>query len=245
MSFLKKLFNWFKLFVAIDFMAVSVFMPISAYLDSDENEWEERLAAIIVGFIFFVIGLLLLWWYNITRKKLQPERPTGLIESRFYYHYPTFSSLLDGWNFNGSGTKYLTYTHEKEDGSFCATKWITVAFFPIVPLYQERIRILTSSEKMIPFIFSLHKERYTIIKRIKLSKKLITNTYLFYYLFFLPAIVVPVILMIAFVEELNTLFSGPRFWFVLLAYLAWGICLMYITECWNKRFFLRRKTSYD
>jgi len=240
MLFLKKLFNWFKLFLAIDFMAVSISMPISAYLD--ENEWKERLAAVIVGFIFFAIGLLLLWWYNRTRKKLQPEYPAGLIESRFYYHYPIFSSLLDGWNFNGSGTTYLTHTDKKEDGSFSATKWITIAFFPVVPLYQERIRVLSTSGKMIPFIFSLHKERYAIEERIRLSKEQIIKTYLFYYLFFLPAIVVPLIFMIAFTAELNTVFYGARFWFVISAYLAWGICVMFITERWNKRFFLRHKT---
>ena len=242
MLFLKKLFNWFKLLVALDFMAVAIFLSISSYLELKEDDWEQRLAIIIGGSLFFLVGLLLLWWYNRTRKKLQPEYPATLMESRFYHDYPTFSKLVDGWRFNGTGSSFLTYSCKKEDGSFHATKWITVAFFPVVPLYQERIHVISSSGSMVPFIFSVHKERYVAEERIKLNKKLVRNTYLYYYLFFLPAIVVPIILMIAFLDELNTLFNGPRFWFIILAYMVWGICLMFVTERWNKRFFLRSQT---
>ena len=244
MMFFKRLFNWFKLFVAIDFIGVALFMPVSERKEfsKDVEQWSPL---VIVSVIFFTIGLLLLRWFLKTRKKLRkylrPLDPSAL-ESAFYQNYPRFSNFIDGWSFNGFGTKYLMYSDRQADGSLYATRWLIVAFLPIVPLYRERISILSETGKVyIPFFFSGSRMELYKKERVKLSRSLIRLTYIFHFLFFLPAIIAPVVLVLMYLNELAVLLPGAAFWWIILAYFAWGIFLMFLTELWNKRLFLDSK----
>lgn len=206
------------------------------------QQGEYRWVAVLVGsVIFFSIGLLLFWWFGKTHKKLYPPLPEHILESRFYTNNPNLSKMLDGWSFNGFGTRYLTYSNKHNDGSFYATKWITMAYFPIIPLYQQCIKIISENERIVPFVFSSSRMEIELLERIKLDKSLNNITYVFHYLFILPSLVLPVILMLVFIHELGILFPGTRFWWLILLYLAWGIFLFFLMNIWNKRLFLKRK----
>lgn len=236
---LKKIFNWFKLFLAIDILAVSIIMPIAGWQEMQEGE--NRWIGVLIGFvIFFSVGLSLLYWFFKTHRKLYPPLDMDILESRFYNAFPRLSNVLDGWNFNGFGTKYFSYSNRQPDNSVYATKWITVAFLPIIPLYRERIKIISEKEKFtIPFFISSSRTQFQKMERIKINKRLNVLNLLFYYLIFLGGIISPLILVLIYLKQLLVIFPATRFWWLIVLYFAWGIFLMLMSELWDKRIFLR------
>jgi hypothetical protein len=244
MLFLRRLFNWFKLLVALDFMVVSVVL-----VASERQEFEKGIERwgplVVVGFVMFCIGLVLLIWFIRIWKKHSREflaHYPDALESVFYLRYPKFSKFMDGWSFNGIGSKFMTWSGVKDDGSVYATKWIVLGFFPAVPLYRQRLKIVAEKEKIhIPFFAAVSKLEFISMERVRLDKKLIRTTYLFYFLFFLPALVLPLVLGLIFLKELVNFFPGSSFWWLLLAYFGWGVFLIFLTEVFHKKLFLKRK----
>jgi hypothetical protein len=243
LELLKKLFNWVKLFLALNCLVVSVAVLIAGRgeFQKGAEKWGELLLAF--G-IFFLVGLLLLFWFFKTRKKLHTNRSKKIFtgpESDFYQAYPKLSRLFDGWSFNGFGSRYFTYSNKESNGSVCATKWITMAFLPVIPLYRDQINIISATEKIrIPFFISSSTLKYTLISRVSLDRNLILLTRLFYFAFFLPALVLPIVLALVFLHDLTAHFHGAQFWWVILFYFAWGIFLIFLTELFNKKWFLNR-----
>jgi len=240
---IKKIINWFKLYVSFGFIGGSIALCISEYKQfaNGFNSWGP---IVLFSIILFVIGFLLLLWF-IKYHKIYYLRIDPLIkESRFYSKNRRFCDFVDGWSFNGFGTKYFTYSNKQVDESIYATKWLTLAFIPLIPLYQEKIIIVSEKEILrIPLLFQSSKLIYKVIERLHLNSFLIKLTYCFYFLFVIPALVLPIVFLLIYLAELNIMFSGKKFWWVILTYFAWGIFIIFLTELFNKRFFL--KTDFN
>ena len=236
---LKNILNWCKLLLAIDFAIVAVILPIET-ISKKQFSSEELAASLAIAALFLLIGLLLLRWFFVTRRAIQGNQtsPDQILESVFFHQYPRFVRIFEGWNLNGFGTMLLTRNSKRNDGSVEAIKWIVLAFMPFQPLYQERILIESETEKGLPFLFSTHKMRYRILERVPLNKKLVRYTYFFYYLFFLPMLCWPLIGLFLFLGEINAALPGAKFWYLIIAYITWGILLLYALDLWNKKFFL-------
>jgi len=55
---------------------------------------------------------------------------------------------------NGFGTLYYGW-RARPDGTAEATRWFVAAFFPVIPLYQHRIRVLnTRDDHAIFYLFA-------------------------------------------------------------------------------------------
>lgn len=238
----RKAANWFKFFIALNIFVVSLIQLIITLTGKDLEENEligKTVASSIGGFI----GIILFIWFIKTKKRLRsktretsPEKTT--LEPLFYLKHIKFIQRLDGLNINGFGTSYLTRNSRQEDGSFLAIKWLTIGFFPFAPLYQERIKINSQKKHMfIPFLLTKTTTSYDVIERVNINHKLVKLTYIFYYLFFLPMLISPIIFLLVFIEWLNSILPGTSFWLLILGYLIWGILLLYLVEVWNQKFF--------
>ncbi len=201
----------------------------------------------VIGY-FVALSLLLLFYFfhkklRKTRKQSSPKE-MGQLESKFYHNSPRFVKFMDNISIKGIGTKFFTLHKLEPDGSYEGIKWITIAYMPIFPLYQERINQLVQKKKnIIPFALHLEKEDYQIIKRLKLDIKMVRRTFIMTYGLFLPFMLIPLPFVIAYRKLLATHFEGPKFWIVLLVYLFWGILIFALMEYWNNKYFLKRKNT--
>jgi len=244
MFLLRQLFNWFKFLLALDFIVAPVILVITerAVFEKEFEYWGSLLAVVL---LFWSIGILLLvWFFRIQKKhrsyllKLYP----GAVESLFYLRFPRFCALMEGGSFNGVGTTWMTYSNAQEDGSVYATRWIFLGFFPSFPLYQQRIKIRSENTGThIPFFAAVTKLEFERFEKTPLDRTLIRATFAFYFLFFLPALILPLIIGLIYLPVLMWKFPGAQFWWLLLMYFAWGIFLFYVKEIFNKRIFLERK----
>ena len=73
---------------------------------------------------------------------------------------------------NGIGTKFYGISGLDNGGCSTATKWVTFLFFPIIPLYKEKIKRTITK----PYEF-----QYEIIAREKLSFTEIIQTYIWWW----------------------------------------------------------------
>lgn len=241
MKLLKQIFNWFKLFLALDCIGVSIAILItgSAEFKKGPEKWGSLL---LVFSVFFLIGIFLLVWFYKTRKKHKANKRINVNagpESAFCHNYPIIANLFDGWSFNGFGSNYFTYSDKQPDDSLYATKWIIFAFLPIVPLYRERIKVISDTQKIhIPFFISSSSLKYTVLERVTLDNKRIIFARLFYYIVFLPGVVVPLVLFFVFLREVNAYLPGSQLWYILICYFVWGIFLFFLAESFNKKCFL-------
>lgn len=240
---IKKIFNWFKLFLAIDVFFVAIWTFILDFND-ETLEDEKRIVSAVVSALFLFIAFLLFRWFLKTKRKFaakDSKKDEFALETAFYLKNQTFIRYMDGWNINGFGTQYFTHHSKQADGSLFAIKWITVAFIPIIPLYQERIKLNSENKKMIfPFFISKSTFNYQLIDRVEITKTLVSWTRIFYYLFFIPMITFPVLFLPLYLKDLRIIFSGTNFWWLILGYVCWGIFIVFLADLWNTRFFIYR-----
>ncbi|MES2131171.1 MAG: hypothetical protein V4506_02410 [Bacteroidota bacterium] len=75
---------------------------------------------------------------------------------------------------NGVGTGFNGFSQPDEDGNITATKWFTVLYFPVLPLWKAKLkRQLTTSD-----VF-----QYQLISYEKMNAKEILTTYIYGWLF--------------------------------------------------------------
>ena len=53
--------------------------------------------------------------------------------------------------FNGTGIKYYGSTDKMEDGSYVATKWITILYLPVIPIGSTRMRLVSKGFDVIVY----------------------------------------------------------------------------------------------
>lgn len=76
------------------------------------------------------------------------------------------------YTFNGIGTRLYGKRDQATDGSYIATKWFTLFYFPVVPLSSYRVQ---AGEEEWRFLGS--SRQYYMVK-IKLSWRQVLNCYL-------------------------------------------------------------------
>jgi|GEM_PF-1337028 len=248
-SLLRRVLNGAKLiFSLLLFYLAAVLQAALWYADVPPTPTEMAIAQ-VVDVLFVLAAILLFISFFRTRRKWRaaagprpaPEVHFDGSESAFYRAARGLLKLLEGWSFNGCGTMQLTRNRRTEDGSYETITWVTFFFLPVAALHQERITPMQREKSIqMPFLFSYTSATYRRMHPAPLRRRLIWLTYAFYYLLWLPALVLPLVLLLAFLDELNRAFPGPRFWLLILGYFAWGVCWMAIMEFWNKRLFLKR-----
>lgn len=240
-STIKKILNGFKLFLALDIFGVSLAGLFSTLFGKEAIEKEKLIVTLVLSGIFIALSVVLFIWFLRTRKKLNAnsENFDDALESAFYMRNSKWIKHIENFSFNGCGAMYFTQNSKNEDNSIQVIKWLSLIHLPIVPLYQDQIK-LEEEKHTSSFLFSKSLTNYQFLERKPINKSLVRLTYVFYYLFLLPAVVLPIILFLIFIKEVNEIFSGTSFWYLLLAYFAWGIFLFFLADIWNSKLFLNR-----
>jgi len=218
----------------------------AAFLSSEGPKPTAAETGLGIGIIITGLGtgIWLLWSFlrSVRRQSNKiSQTPCSGPETRFYSHNKNWLQLFEGWSFNGCGSMSLTRNRRAEDGSYESIVWLTLFYMPLWPLYQERVSRLQQQKSIyIPFLFSYTDTAYRRMQPVPLRRRLIWLTCVFYYLLWLPALIMPVVLLLVYLDELNRAFPGPWFWLLIAGYFAWGVCWMALMEFWNKRLFLKR-----
>lgn len=235
---IRYILNKLKLFFGILIFVSVIMLWFEPLMKKRNMVGEELLAIIVVSALFGSIGLLFIRWYYKTKKKYATA--VNEYQSAFYVQFKFIIDLFDGYSFNGFGTKYMVYSNKNSDGSFTATKWMVIGTFPVAALYRNRILIKKETDKINPALFYVNIKEVEIISKEKLSRTPNRFVYFFYYLFFFPAFILPIALMLANLDYLNEKFPGPLFWYLILFYFGWGLLVIFLSEMFTKRFFLRK-----
>ncbi|HEX2204571.1 MAG TPA: zinc ribbon domain-containing protein [Longimicrobium sp.] len=116
---------------------------------------------------------------------------------------------------NGSGTMLLDY-RPAGDGTYTATRWVTLAYLPLVPLSRTRVRPVERTAEIMG-----QRYLYDVVGKEPLDPASILRTYLFTLL-----AVVPVIFAFVKMEEVTrAVGDGPGFLFT-AATIVWFVFMM-------------------
>jgi len=236
----KKIFQFIRLLLSLAIFYALLMLWI-AYLKVEQKPSNEELyAGLAVSSVLFIIGALLLRSYF--RNRTKRAQLADAYHSTFYVRFNGLINAFDGRSFQGFGTKYFLFTDQAADGSAAATNWLILATFPIVPLYRKRIKTGKEQHK-IRLFYSITSMSIESLNAELLSRKLNRMVYLFHYGFFIPLIIAPVVLFLMNMDSLNGMFPGKQFWILVLAWFAWGIGIVYLSELFHKRWFLSKTFS--
>lgn len=235
-----KIFQFIRLFLALAIFFAMLMIWIDYFRARHPHENNELYGMLAASALFLIIGSILLWLYF--RKRTKSLTPADNYESPFYKRFKGLVELFDGRSFQGFGTKYFLFTDQAADGSVAATNWLILATFPIVPLYRKRIKAGKEQHK-IRLFYSVTSMSIESLNAELLSRKLNCMVYLFHYGFFIPLIIAPVVLFLMNMDSLNGMFPGKQFWILVLAWFAWGIGIVYLSELFHKRWFLSKTFS--
>lgn len=132
---------------------------------------------------------------------------------------------------NGTGTQLLDY-QAQADGTYTATRWVTLAHFPLIPLSRMRVRPIEREAQIMG-----QRYRYDVLGKEPLDPASVLKTYLF-----ALSAVVPLIFAFVRMEEVTrAIGDGPGFLFT-AATLVW--CVYMITRFANAdRVFRVRKDA--
>lgn len=236
----KKIFQFLRLFLALAIFYAVLMLWIAYFKVEQRPSSKELYTGLAVSSVLFILGLLLFRSYFRNRTKRLPANDR--YHSPFYERFKGLVDVFDGNSIQGFGTKYFLFTDRAPDGSVTATNWLILATFPIVPLYRRRIRAGKEQQKFRPF-YSVTSMSIEQVNPELLSRKLNRMVYLFHYGIFIPMIVAPIVLCLANMDSLNRIFPGKQFWILFLAWFAWGIGMVYISELFHKRWFLNKTFS--
>lgn len=241
---LKKILHIAKLIFGVYLLLCCVALPL-IYLKTGKLNTMNKdacygmLASILM---FLLIGILLLRSYAKNRVKRAKTTIANevLYESNFYKKYKPFINIFDGYSFNGFGTKYFLYTNKAADQSFATTKWLILGFLPICPLYRNKIMSESEKERYyFPFFFK-SSSQIVVLNQEPLNHKLNRYVYLLYYMFIIPLLLIPVVLLINYLTFFTRHFPGKTFWYLILLYFAWGVGVYAVSEIINKRLLLHK-----
>jgi hypothetical protein len=119
-------------------------------------------------------------------------------------------------SFNGCGTMLLDY-RALADGTYEATRWLTVFYLPLVPLSAYVIEP-TSQE----ISYGRETAKFSIIDQTPLSIARVLRTYLLVIVGLAPVIVGSLNTSV-----INRTLGGPLAFFAMLATIAWGIYIIF------------------
>lgn len=213
-----------------------------------ENEPREN---IIIVILIIVVSLLLAYFLLSNARKqyklLQASRKKSLpqYESAFFRRFPAFCSAIDNVHLKGFGTSMHTLHDLKKDGSMVGIQWFTLGYFPILPLYQVRFKILGEKNWKIPFVLTVSTLKTEKLEMQFLNQSLILQTYIIFYLVFIPLIVLPIVLVMLNLVFFRTAFPGPNFWWLILGYLIYGVSIYALWQGFNNRFYLKKSFIKD
>lgn len=239
-----QIWNGIKWFLVLDSWFAIAMVLISGWAARETRpaEWQGTMvAAGVLG----VLSLLLLYSVFRTRRKLrvgQPEADSSPTHSAFYRFAPRFCRAIAGGSILGCGSQFLTEYDKQPDYSICYVQWFTLFHFPIFPILAIRMKAHERKSILsIPFVLSNQQSTFEGQSYVRLSRRLVRNTYALYYALLLPGIILPLVLIGANWEWVNSIFEGPKFWLVILGYLAWGIGLFALLDKWNHGMLHRKR----
>lgn len=234
---MKRFLNYLKLFFAVCILLGEISMWFDALRLGHLKTEEDVYALLFASLLFLIVALLLIFWYCKTKKKL-PQLPSDPYHSGFYLRFKRILDFITNFNYQLSGTYYMLYTNKYKDGSFEATQWFVLGSFPIAPLYRNRISIDSSKEQTYFFGLVTHSG-FEVHEKVKMSKRLNRYVYLFYYAFFYPMILCPIVFYLIYKDIVNSTFPNHSFWILILFYFLWGILIYAFSEWFNKKCLLR------
>lgn len=233
----KKVFQFLRLFLSLAILYALLMLWIGFFKVEQRPSNDDLYAGLAVSSVFLIIGTLLLRSYfrNRTKRTAEPED----YYSPFYKRFKGLVDVFDGSSIQGFGTKYFLFTDQAADGSVTATNWLILGTFPVVPLYRRRIRAGRERQK-IRLFYSVASMSIEQVHPEPLSGKSNRMVYLFHYGVFIPLIMAPVVLYFVNMNSLNRIFPGKQFWLLFLLWFAWGTGMVYLSELFHKRWFLRK-----
>ena len=140
----------------------------------------------------------------------------------------TFSS------FNGCGTMLLDY-RARPDGTFEATRWVTILWLPIVPLSTYVIEP-TSQE----FSYGRQTAKFSIIEKTSLSLARVMRTYLL-----VVVGMAPLVVGWLNASKLNHVLGGPRAFFAMLATIIWDGYIIFFKLKNDGKAYKKQKASQE
>lgn len=228
--------------VLIVFGLLVTFAIISAGTPK-QNEMYQLYIAIGINAFLLIGGSGLLLKYFKTREKKDLSLTNSDKPLTFFDEYPQILRLIERYSMNGIGTKYFTYGNQMEDGSILAMKWFTIAWMPVIPIRQDRIKIIEENDTIyIPLVFWKSKFVYEKIDSFPINKKLRRITYIFYYALFLPALFLPIVSLIVWSILVNFSSDTYSFWLTVFGIFFYGIFCFFLEEKWNKKYFLNKSS---
>ena len=233
----KKIFQFVRLLLSLAIFYALLMLWTGYFRVAEKPSGGELYAALAVSSLLFIAGGLLLRSYfrNRATHRAIPNDDS----SPFYKRFKGLVDVFDGGSIQGFGTKYFLFTDQATDGSVAATKWLILATFPIAPLYRKRIKAGREQHK-IRLFYSVTSLPVEALHPEPLSLQSNRMVYLFHYGIFIPLITAPVVVCLANMDAVNRLFPGKSFWLLFLLWFAWGIGMVWVSELFHKRWFLRK-----
>lgn len=233
----KKIFQFIRLLLSLAIFYALLMLWIAYFKVKQKPSNGELYAGLAVSSVLFIISALLLRSYF--RNRTKRAQLTDAYHSPFYERFKGLVNTFDGHSIQGFGTKYFLFTDRAPDGSVAATNWLILATFPIVPLYRKRIKAGKDQQKFRLF-YSVTSMPIETLNAELLSRRLNCMVYGFHYGVFIPLIIAPIVLYFVNMDYLNGIFPGKQFWILFLAWFAWGIGIVYLSELFHKRWFLNK-----
>jgi len=180
------------------------------------------------AFVALSISLILFRAFLENRKK-QKDKP-GFFEG-LALNYPRLFERLGKISLNGTGLSILDYHDKRPDGSYLVTKWLTVFYMPIAPIFRERIiPAKTISKIRIPFYWHTDTLEYQKLERLNVDKRRTARIYLYHYLFFLPFSVGPLLGFLIWQGISSMQMTAIQFWCIVILLALWGMFIFYLEE---------------
>jgi len=120
------------------------------------------------------------------------------------------------YTFNGCGTTLLDY-RGLPDGTFQATRWVTIFFLPIIPLSAYLIEPESQEHS-----YGQETSRFTIVSKTSISIARVLRTYGLVFIALAPIIVGSLNS-----SYLNRTFGGPKAFLLMLVAIVWGVYFLF------------------
>ncbi|HAK59588.1 MAG TPA: hypothetical protein DCO77_04285 [Nitrospiraceae bacterium] len=183
------------------------------------------------AFLALLVSLTLFRAYREHSPKRTGGTGTGFFEG-LASRYPAVFEKLEKVKLNGTGVSILDYHERRADGSSLVTKWLTLFFMPIAPLWRERIKPGRESLRLwIPFVWHTETFAYQSLERLAVDGTRRARVYLFYYLFVLPFSTGPLMGFLIWLGVSSTQISAGRFWLIAGLLVLWGM-FVFLLEHW-------------
>jgi hypothetical protein len=227
-----------RIFIAFVLLAVAVSVVIAGiqWINNPEHRGGPASDAV---YMFAIAALAAVISAVLFRSFLRNRRPgeprLGLFE-RLAARYPGLFKALSRFQVNGFGIELLDFHDRQEDGSFFATRWITVGFLPVGPIGRVRVRSIKERVRLwIPFVVTATDTYFDTLESLPVDRSRSLRVYLFYYLVFLPLAVGPLLGLLLWLVLARPDLSAGLIWGLIGVCLLWGVGLVWVQDWVMKR----------